>query len=69
MSWTIMAYPTPQAFMKLESFLRSLSSLQKVTSKLPSFCELENHFHKDSCVEWQEAVTVLNALLLPAAQL
>jgi len=53
-SWTIMAYPIPQAFMKLESFLRSLSSLQKVNSKLLSFCELGNHFHKDSCVEWQD---------------
>ena len=60
--WTIMAYPTPQAFMKLESFLRSLSSLQKVNSKLLSFCELGNHFHKDSCVEWQEALTVLKSV-------
>lgn len=64
-----MTYPTPQAFIGLESKLRSLSSLQKVSYKFLSFCKLGRRFHRLSCVEWQEALTVLHAPLPQVTQL
>ena len=62
-SWTIMAYPTPQAFVKLGFSLRSLSSLQKVNIKVLSFCDLGNHFDKESFVEWLKAFNNSNKKL------